>query len=111
MLFYAGHAVEVAGQNLLIPVSVHAPRHLADLIKGAVSFDAVAAALNGKSHTTLIFLDACRNNPFSQLVATESAAPGHAMVGRTRSLGEGLASVSSTPGMLIAFATAPGQVA
>jgi hypothetical protein len=111
VLFYAGHASEVGGHNLLIPVSASA-RNVAELKRSAVSFDDMLGALNGKASTTLIFLDACRDNPFAQIGTTGETGQLESSRGITRSIGGGgLASVTSSAGMLIAFSTAPGQVA
>jgi hypothetical protein len=112
MLFYAGHAMEVGGRNVLLPVSVGRPGSDGDaLIRRAVPFDAVSAALEGRARATLIFLDACRDNPFAAAAPAAVAAPPRPRGGGgTRSVG-GLASVRSSSGTLIAFATAPGQVA
>lgn len=110
VLFYAGHAAEVAGRNLLFPTDVSA-RSDATLLTSAMPFDAVTSTLEGRARATLIFLDACRDNP---LGAAAPAAPQRraGTDGRpTRSAAGGLAPVRSSAGMLIAFATAPGDVA
>ena len=113
VLYYAGHAAEVGGRNLLFPISIGIGRGGERLLQEALPFDEVSAALAGRAQTTLIFLDSCRDNPLTGLTVlaptVRRSAPAGDVV--TRSVGVGLASVSSTAGMLIAFATAPGQVA
>lgn len=118
LLYYAGHAVEVGGRNLLLPVTVTGRGGVGGLEREAIAFEEVAAALEGRARTALIFLDACRDNPFSAPRAAVANVPRSARSSvepdtsaGTRSLGGGLASVASTSGTLIAFATSPGRVA
>ncbi len=100
MFFYAGHAVEFNGQNYLIPAPA-AIQSGRDLPFEAVPLDLVANQLE-KARTTLIFLDACRDNPFTLrlgggergLATRGLAAPG-----------------AASTGTLVAFATAPGHTA
>ncbi len=101
LVFYAGHAVEVGGRNYLIPVTARI-RSDRDLPFETIDFDAVMTQLEGRARVILVFLDACRDNPFRQRL----------MAGGTRGIAApGLAPVRGTVGTLVAFATAPGQVA
>jgi hypothetical protein len=101
MLFYAGHAVEVAGRNHLIPVSASI-RSDRDLPFETVDVDAVMTQLEGRARVILLFLDACRDNPFRLRLAAQG----------TRGIaGTGLAAVRGPVGTLVAFSTAPGTVA
>lgn len=114
LLFYAGHAAELSGRNLLLPVSVARPRHGAELERQAITYDEVQAAIAGRAETTLVLLDSCRDNPFAGLPTASDSARRPSRSGApegSRSLGSGLAGVVSPSGMLIAFATAPGEVA
>src|SRR5258707_1880457 len=52
----------------------------------------------------LVFLDACRDNPFTAKIKSNSAT-------RSVSVQSGLAEMKSGEGTLIAFATGPGQTA
>jgi hypothetical protein len=101
MLFYAGHAVEVAGRNHLIPVSASI-RSDRDLPFETVDVDAVMTQLEGRARVILLFLDACRDNPFRLRLAAQS---GRGIAGT------GLAAVRGPVGTLVAFSTAPGTVA
>lgn len=101
LVYYAGHAVEVGGRNHLIPVSARI-RSDRDLPFETIDFDAVMSQLEGRARVILVFLDACRDNPFRQRL----------MAGGTRGIAAaGLAPVRGPVGTLVAFATAPGQVA
>ncbi|MBW6398034.1 caspase family protein [Roseomonas sp. HJA6] len=98
LLFFAGHAAEIGGHNLIFPVDLSRVRDASSLAAAGLRYDDIAAALQGRAATTLIFLDACRDNPFGPAVS--GTATRH-----------GLARVASAEGTLIAFATAPGEVA
>ena len=111
LLFYAGHAAEVSGRNILFTVSVSAGRSGSDLVRESVAYDDLSAALNGKARTTLIFLDLCRDNPLTGANLPPAATQGRTTGAPARSVGTGLASVFSPAGTLIVYATAPGQVA
>jgi uncharacterized caspase-like protein len=112
LVFYAGHAAEVAGRNILFPVSVSASRNGAVLAREAVAYDDLSAALSGKARTTLVLLDSCRDNPLTGLnLPLPTTGSRTAPDAAARSVGTGLASVFSPTGTLIVYATAPGQVA
>lgn len=104
--FYAGHAMQANGSNYLIPVD-------AELQQGddtaldweTVKVDFVVDQIYRENTTSLVFLDACRDNPLARSwgTSTRSTAPGGlAEVKVNQGFGRGLA---------IAFATAPDMVA
>jgi tetratricopeptide (TPR) repeat protein len=110
VVYYAGHGVQIDGRNYLIPVDVRLAGG-GNLTDGMVDMDTILAALDDQVRTNILIFDACRNNPVARQVA--SAAPGRAI-----EAGSGLAAPSALgtgatlgAGTLIAFATAPGQVA
>lgn len=99
--FFAGHGIEVRGENHLVPVEAKLA-DVADVDFEAVALPAVLRAMQG-AQARLVFLDACRDNPF---------APRMRGLSGSRSLARGLARVEAADlGTLIAFATAPGTVA
>jgi tetratricopeptide (TPR) repeat protein len=111
VIFYAGHGVQIDGKNYLLPVDVRADT-VQSLIAGMTDVDMLLAGLDGQIRTNIIILDACRDNPLEQ----RSAAAGGG--GRSVGVRPGLAAPGSLgagetrgAGTLIAFATAPGQVA
>ncbi|PQJ26935.1 hypothetical protein BSZ35_18600 [Salinibacter sp. 10B] len=100
LLFYAGHGVEVKGENYLVPVDV------ADLEGGdfridqeAVPLEEVLRALS-RATNQVIVLDACRSNPFPDNVTGEGAGGGWA-----------IPSGDMMGGTLVVYGTAPGAVA
>jgi hypothetical protein len=96
VVYYAGHAIQSQGRNYLLPVDqeIHSEQDV--WRKGAQLSLAMEHLQAAGNHTNLIILDACRNNP---LPSTARGAP------------NGLAQSQRTGGVLIAYATAPGQTA
>jgi uncharacterized caspase-like protein len=100
LFFYAGHGVQAGGRNFLAPVDAKL-ESIVDLDFEAVELNLVLKQLERNSRISIVFLDACRDNPLaSSLVASRSLASGR-----------GLARVEKTVGMMIAYATQPGNVA
>ena len=96
LFYYAGHGFQLAGRNYLIPVGaeLHQPN---DVASRTVALDPVLAELGKGKGSHLVFLDACRNNPFAGSGVGLPAA--------------GLARVAKLPGFFITFATQPDNVA
>ncbi|MBL4929591.1 caspase family protein [Fuscibacter oryzae] len=97
VFYYAGHAFQLSGVNYLVPVDA-ALDSRERLTSETWSLDAVIARLQSRNRQTLIFLDACRNDPLPQGVRGSGAAT------------DGLARVQAGVGTFVAFATAPGAV-
>ena len=105
LFFYAGHGLQVDGRNYLLPVNAKLEA-ASDLAFETVGLDNMLEGLDGASRTNIIILDACRNNPFAQTLASRSGAA------RSVTVLSGLAGYSNLgTGTLIAFSTAPGAVA
>ena len=104
LFFYAGHALQVDGQNYLAPIDAKLERS-SDLIFQTVELNLVLRLLQERPRTSIIFLDACRDNPL-----TRSLARGLGQA-RSQAIGQGLADVDSGIGTLIAYATQPDNVA
>jgi hypothetical protein len=100
LFYYAGHGLQVKGNNYLIPVDA------ALKIEQDVLYDCVdAGRLLGKMEaagvtTNIVILDACRDNPFER-----------SWSGRSTTQGNGLAFMNAPSGSLIAYATSPGKTA
>lgn len=92
LIFYAGHGVQLQGENFLLPVDTPDPESLEKLTAGAIKLNDVIARYAKRDRQTFIFLDACRNNP----------------VGSTA--GDGLAQIEVGENTFVAFATQPGNV-
>lgn len=111
LIYYAGHGVEVQGQNLLVPVDAQA-RSNRDLQRVSVSLDQFMEGVAGARVMRVVILDACRNNPFGDALAAEvPAGDGAGTAADTRSVAvPGLAPVDPDRGTLVAFAASRGQV-
>jgi hypothetical protein len=106
LLFYSGHGMQVDGKNYLIPVDAKLTEP-SDLFFETVEIDKTLDTLADPSRTTIILLDACRDNPMAKRFVRR-------LPGATRSAAvpSGLAAYSAVgTGTLIAYATAPGQTA
>lgn len=97
LVFYAGHGVQVRGENYLIPVDADL-RSENEIRSKAINLGYILTTLeDAKPQVNIVILDACRDNPFAR---------------SWRSTGnEGLAAIDAPTGTLIAFATAPGKTA
>lgn len=98
VVYYAGHGVQVEGQNYLLPVDV-ALKSMAEVQRVSVSATAILEGLaKSKPATTILILDACRDDPFPDNDLWK--------------VQDGLAIVETNlSGSLVAFSTAPGKVA
>ena len=105
IFFYAGHGLQVSGHNYLIPVDAHLQGER-DLDFDAVNLDFIMKQmeLGREDKTNIVFLDACRDNPFTRNLA-------RSMGTRSVSIGKGLAQVETGVGTFIAYSTQPGNVA
>jgi uncharacterized caspase-like protein len=103
VFFYAGHGLQVAGQNYLVPVDAELTTAAA-LEFEMVRVDVVHRVMERQTNTNVLFLDACRDNPLARNLA-------RAMGTRSADIGRGLAAVESGVGTLISFSTQPGNVA
>ncbi len=103
LFFYAGHGLQVNGQNYLAPVDSRLEDETA-LAFEAVKLRTILSLMERRPRTNIVFLDACRDNPLAQNLA-------RSMGTRSGAIGRGLARVESGVGTLITFATQPGNVA
>jgi hypothetical protein len=110
VVYYAGHGIQVDGRNYLVPIDIQFRAGIG-MTDTMMDMDTIMAGLDDQVRTNILILDACRNNPMAPKIA--SAGPA-----RDIEAGSGLAApitlgAGSTlgAGTLIAFATAPGQVA
>jgi formylglycine-generating enzyme required for sulfatase activity/uncharacterized caspase-like protein len=97
VIYFAGHGMEVAGRNYLIPIdaTLAAAR---DIELEAIALDTVLGQLDGVKRLKLVILDACRNNPF-------------AVAGAKRSVSRGLARIEPEGNTLVAYAAKDGTTA
>jgi uncharacterized caspase-like protein len=110
LVYYAGHGVQVDGRNFLIPVDVELKAG-GSMTEAMIDMDTIMAGLDDQVRTNILIFDACRNNPMARQVA--SAGAGRGIEGASGLAAPASLGAGATPGAgtLIAFATAPGQVA
>src|SRR6195952_1166604 len=78
VVFYAGHGVQIDGENFLLPVDID-PKRESDIAIQAVGLNEVLNTLtSAPSKMRILMLDACRNNPFPEI--SKSAGGGLALI-------------------------------
>ncbi len=94
-VYYAGHGLQVAGDNFLVPVDAKILRE-ADVEASTIRLVDIMATLEAvPSRMRIVVLDACRNDPFDAL----------------KDDSRGLAIVDAPNGSIVAYSTAPGTQA
>ena len=99
LFYYAGHGVQVNGNNYIIPVDANL------YMENDVEYDCVEVGrILGKMEdsgceTNIIILDACRDNPFERRWSGRSVKT------------QGLAFMNAPSGSIIAYSTSPGKTA
>jgi uncharacterized caspase-like protein len=101
LFYYAGHGLQVDQRNFLAPVDAQLKSE-SDLDFEAVQLDLVLKNMVRNAATSLVFLDACRDNPLAAKLA---------QIGRSLDVGRGLARIETPASMMIVYATEPGKVA
>src|SRR5437899_3200514 len=104
VFFYAGHGIAINGTNYLLPIDADIKSEMDVKLGAAINIDLTLDQTMGDAKVKLVFLDACRDNPFAAKIKSNSAT-------RSVNVQSGLAEMKSGEGTLIAFATGPGQTA
>jgi Caspase domain/Putative peptidoglycan binding domain len=104
LFFYAGHGIAINGTNYLLPVDADLKSEMDVKLGSAINVDLTLEQTMSDAKVKLVFLDACRDNPFASKIKSNSAT-------RSVAVQQGLAEMKSGEGTLIAFATGPGQTA
>ena len=95
MIYYAGHGVQVEGENYLLPVDAKISSPY-DLDGNSLRLVDLMGTLDSiSSRMRIVVLDACRNNPFPEV----------------NDAGRGLAIVDAPNGSIVGYSTAPGMEA
>src|SRR6201994_2543920 len=103
VFFYAGHGIAISGTNYLLPVDADIKSEMDVKLGAAINIDLTLDQTMNDAKVKLVFLDACRDNPFAAKIKATAT--------RSVSVQQGLAEMKSGEGTLIAFATGPGQTA
>jgi hypothetical protein len=95
LFYFAGHGLQVSWRNFLVPVDANLDR-VDDIPRQTVDLAALLGGLGKAGNPmNIVVLDACRDNPF----------------GGDLKSGRGLSQMDAPIGTLLAYATAPGNVA
>jgi len=103
VFYYAGHGLQVDGENYLVPVDARLDRE-ASLDFEAVRLSTIVKLMEQRRRTNIVLLDACRDNPLARNLARNMGT-------RSTAIGRGFAQVETGVGTLIAYSTQPGNVA
>ena len=102
VVFFAGHGMEISGENWLIPVDAELKKDT-DAANEAVSLRSVILQVSNTTSIGLVILDACRNNPFVAKMSRSLAL--RAVVGG------GLGRIEPAGNVLVAYAARDGTTA
>ena len=105
VFFYAGHGIAIGGTNYLLPVDADIKSERDVKSGSAINIDLTLDRAMSDAKVKLMFLDACRDNPFAAKIETNTSRSVRVRQGFTE------IEMKSGEGTLIAFATGPGQTA
>jgi hypothetical protein len=96
LFYFAGHGVQVEGRNYLIPIDARIESE-SDVKYEAVDVGRILGKMeDAENRLNIVILDACRNNPYARVFRSDQS---------------GLARMDAPTGSLVAYSTAPGEVA
>jgi TPR repeat protein len=101
LFFYAGHGLQVNGENYLLPVDARIET-AADVGSNTINLGDIQREMEGNKRANIILLDACRNNPFAEKLSGGGRGVTGPCLGRIDASGEG---------SLIVYSTQPNNVA
>jgi len=96
LFYYAGHGIQINGTNYLMPIDANFSGSSDTAMYDGINLNSLIK-VNLPGLTRILFLDACRSNPFKSIKNQDGY--------------EGLAPMNVAPGTLISFATRGGGVA
>jgi caspase domain-containing protein len=101
-VYFAGHGMEIGGENWLIPVDAELKKDT-DAANEAVSLQTVMLQVSNTASLGLVILDACRNNPFT--------AKMHRSLALRAASNSGLGRIEPVGNVLVAYAARDGTTA
>ncbi|MGP0093382.1 MAG: tetratricopeptide repeat protein [Xanthobacteraceae bacterium] len=106
LLYYAGHGMQLGEQNWLMPIDTRVTNEF-DVRHYNIALQDMISDMEAGAKTTLVFLDACRDNPLDAELKARLKAEGRGF-GDSR----GLARIEiNAPETLLVFATRPNTTA
>lgn len=104
LFYYAGHGIQVDGINYIVPVDAKVEKVSAKDFE-LINVGVVTDYMGGDANVGIVLLDACRDNPFVQSLT-------RALGTRSTQVNSGLSDLRTRGGgLLVGFATAPGDIA
>jgi len=101
-LYFAGHGMEIGGENWLIPIDAELTKD-SDAENEAISLRSVMLQVSTTTSLGLVILDACRNNPFAAKMRRSLAL--------RAAVGGGLGRIEPLGNVLVAYAARDGTTA
>ena len=96
LFYFAGHGIQVEGRNYLMPIDAKIESE-SDVKYEAVNAGRILGKMeDAENRLNIVILDACRNNPYARAFRSDQS---------------GLARMDAPTGSLVAYSTAPGEVA
>ena len=74
VFFYAGHGIAIGGINYLLPIDADIKSEMDVKLGAAINIDLTLDQTMGDAKVKLVFLDACRDNPFAAKIKSNSGA-------------------------------------
>lgn len=96
LFYFAGHGMQINNRNFLIPVGTDIRREYEVEDQSVDAGSVLSMMQSARARVNIVILDACRNNPFARSFRNSTV---------------GLAPMQAPAGTLLAYATAPGEVA
>ena len=96
LFYFAGHGMQINNRNFLIPVGTDIRREYEVEDQSMDAGSVLSMMQSARARVNIVILDACRNNPFARSFRNSTV---------------GLAPMQAPAGTLLAYATAPGEVA
>ena len=90
LFFYDGHGLKMGGENYLLPVDAKIATP-ADVRFNTVDLSDIQGEMEGTGRTSIIILDACRDNPFMDKLAQGGRSVGGRGLRRTEATAPGVA--------------------
>lgn len=103
VVFFAGHGMEIGGENWLIPVDAHLASDL-DVESETISLRSLIRVVSTTEKLGLVILDACRNNPFLPKMQMQRTT-------MTRAVDRGFVRVEPNDNVLVAYSARDGTTA
>ena len=101
IIFFAGHGIQMGGDNWVIPVDAKLATDL-NVANETIGLQSLTRAVSNTSRLGLVILDACRINPFIPKMVSTNVS---------RAVDRGFSRVEPSDNVLVAFAARDGTTA